>query len=350
MPSPADDALRMLQAVGCVAAVAVPVAVACGLFARRRLGTLCPRWTSPPFIWPGVAIFVAFVIVFFSPLFASLLNHVGFYRLVYPNDFPAPPPDAAPGDVARVQDTLKNIWLTFLSVPSLLFAAVMVRAHFFFRPVPWAHELRQLPRTVALGLLGWATFGFAAYAINAGLTFLFAALGWTTDEHPLAKMGANGDGYGGLLLTLSACVCAPLMEEFLYRGLLVPWAGGRWFRPWCLLFPAAVLALFSGLKPDLTFNAPAVVFVLVLAVGAYAIQRVGKLRAKFPARTVLAVWSSAALFAAMHSTVWPSPIPLFVLGLGLGYLTARTRSWTAAAVCHAAFNAVGTVWVFLRGS
>ena len=158
-------------------------------------------------------------------------------------------------------------------------------------------------------------------------------------------MGAGGDGYGGLLLILSACVTAPLLEEFLYRGLLVPWAGRRWYGPWCLLFPAGVLALLA--PPP--FLPQSLAFVLLLGVGAYLIQRFGKRRAKFPTRTVLAVWSSAALFAVVHSAVWPTPIPLFVLGLGLGYLTARTRSWAASAVCHALFNAVATVWVFLRG-
>lgn len=339
----------MLQAGGYVAAVVVPVAVVCGWLARQRFGTLCPRWRLPPFVWPGLTIFPFFVAAQLTPFFIPLMEKIGLYQAIYPNGFPAPPTDSAPGDATQVQFTLKAGWLSLVSVPSLLFAAVMFRSHFFRRPVAWTNELRQLPRTIALGLLGWATFGTLAFVINAGLTFLFDALKWPITEHPLSKMGANGDGYGGVLLTLSACVCAPLVEEFLYRGLLVPWAGGRWFRPWCLLFPAAVLALLAGLKADGTFQAPAVVFVLVLAVGAYLIQRFGKRREKFPTHTALAVWSSSALFAAAHSSVWPTPIPLFVLGLGLGYLTARTRSWAASAVAHAAFNAVSTVWVLLRG-
>jgi membrane protease YdiL (CAAX protease family) len=345
MPSPADDTLRMLQAGGCVAAAAVPVAVACGFVARRRLGSLCPRWRVPPFVWPGLAVFTFFVAAQLTPFFIPVLDQFGLYRAVYPTGYPA----SDTPDGKQVMLTLQANWANLISVPCLLFAAVMFRSHLFFRPVAWAKERRELPRTVALGVLGWATFGVLAFAINAGLTFWFDAAGWPVTEHPLSKMGASGDGVGGVLLVLSACVTAPLVEEFLYRGLLVPWAGGRWFRPWCLLFPAAVLAVMSGLRADGSFQAPAVAFVLVLAVGAYLIQRLGQKRAKFPTRTALAVWSSAALFAAAHSSVWPTPIPLFVLGLGLGYLAARTRSWAAGAVAHAAFNAVSTVWVFLRG-
>jgi membrane protease YdiL (CAAX protease family) len=349
MPSPADDTLRMLQAGGYVAAVVVPVAVACGWIARSRLGSVCPRWRTPPFVWPGLAIFAWFLADQFAPLFIPLVDWAGFYNAVYPTGFPSPPADAAPGDATAVRRTLQAIWLSLGSVPSLLFAAIMVRSLVFRRPVPWAKEVQQLPRTVALGTLGWATFGVLAVALHVGLVFLFDALGWPITEHPLARMGPNGDGYGGLLLTLSACVVAPLREEFLFRGLLVPWAGGRWFRPWSLLCAAAVMALLLGLKADGTFHSPAVAFVLVLAVGAYAIQRLGPRWPKFPARTALAVWSSSALFAAAHSSVWPTPIPLFVLALGLGYLAARTRSWAASAVTHILFNAVSTVWVFLRG-
>lgn len=349
MSSPADDTVRMLQAGGYVAAVAVPVAVVCGWIARRRFGALCPRWRTPPFVWPGMAIFGFFIAHYLTPYLVPLAEQAGLFRLVYPNGFPTPPPGLTEDEAKVLAFNIKVWWVSLGWVPVTLAAAVVVRTGALNAPLDWHAGLRQLPRAVALGVFGCFTFGTIAMAIQIGLTFLLDWWGTAPTEHALAKMGAGGDGYGGVLLVLSACVTAPLIEEFLFRGLLVPWAGGRWFRPWCLLFPAAVLALLFGLKADLTFHAPSLAFVLVLAVGTYAIQRFGKRRAKFPAHTALAVWSSAALFAAAHSAVWPTPIPLFVLGLGLGYLTARTRSWAASAVAHAAFNAVSTVWVFLRG-
>jgi membrane protease YdiL (CAAX protease family) len=349
MSSPADDALRMLHAGGLVAAVAVPVAVVAAVVAKRQLGSLCPRWRTPPFVWPGMAILSFFIGHQLLGVLVPLVERAGLFRAIYPNGFPPPPPDTSTDDARQFAFGLKANWVGLGWVPLLLVAAVALRIRLFDSPPDWRGELRQFPRTVFLGLLGWATFGTLAFVLNAGLAFWFDAAGWEVKEHPLSKMGANGDGVGGLLLVVSACVTAPLIEEFLYRGLLVPWAGGRWFRPWCLLFPAAVLALMSGLRADGTFHAPALALVAVLAAGAYLIQRLGAKRAKFPTRTVLAVWSSAALFAAAHSSVWPTPIPLFVLGLGLGYLAARTRSWLPGAVTHAAFNAVSAVWVFLRG-
>jgi membrane protease YdiL (CAAX protease family) len=91
-----------------------------------------------------------------------------------------------------------------------------------------------------------------------------------------------------------------------------------------------------------------VAFVAVLGVGLYAVQRFGRIRGRFPVRTAGSVWASAALFAAAHSAVWPSPVPLFVLGLALGSIAARSGGIAACVVLHGLFNAVSYVFL-LRG-
>jgi membrane protease YdiL (CAAX protease family) len=58
---------------------------------------------------------------------------------------------------------------------------------------------------------------------------------------------------------------------------------------------------------------------------------------------LVAIYGSAVLFASFHASVWPSPIPLFVLGLGLGWLAYRTQSLVAPIVAHALFNAVACI-------
>src|SRR5688500_19195820 len=126
MSAPADDSVRMLQAGGYVAAVAVPLAVACGFVARRRFGTLCPRWRMPPFVWPGVAIFALFVAAQLAPFFIPVLDQFGLYRAVYPSGFPA----SDTPDGKQIQLTLQANWATLISVPCLLVAAVLFRSHF----------------------------------------------------------------------------------------------------------------------------------------------------------------------------------------------------------------------------
>src|SRR5947199_61864 len=58
------------------------------------------------------------------------------------------------------------------------------------------------------------------------------------------------------------------------------------------------------------------------------------------ARTIRAIVGSAALFACVHANVWPTPIPLAILALVLGWLAVRTQSIVAPIVVHILFNAV----------
>ena len=64
---------------------------------------------------------------------------------------------------------------------------------------------------------------------------------------------------------------------------------------------------------------------------------------------IRALYVSAAFFALVHSAVWPTPIPLFFLGLGLGWLAVRTRGIFVPVIVHGLFNAVSAVYV-LRGA
>ena len=67
------------------------------------------------------------------------------------------------------------------------------------------------------------------------------------------------------------------------------------------------------------------------------------------AHDVRAVLACSALFAAFHAAVWPSPVPLFALAMGLGYLQARTKSMVGPVVVHLLFNAVSAITVILGG-
>ena len=62
-----------------------------------------------------------------------------------------------------------------------------------------------------------------------------------------------------------------------------------------------------------------------------------------------AVAADAALFAAMHAQTWPSPVPLFLLALALGWVAVRTRSLVGPVLMHGAFNAVSVVYLLAGG-
>ena len=53
------------------------------------------------------------------------------------------------------------------------------------------------------------------------------------------------------------------------------------------------------------------------------------------------------IFAALHGAVWPTPIPIFFLSLGLGFLYQRTGGILAPIALHMTFNGVSTTMMFL---
>jgi membrane protease YdiL (CAAX protease family) len=60
-----------------------------------------------------------------------------------------------------------------------------------------------------------------------------------------------------------------------------------------------------------------------------------------------ALFGTSALFGAIHSNVWPSPVALFVLALGLGWLAWRTRSLAGPMLLHGLFNGIACVALLL---
>jgi hypothetical protein len=141
------------------------------------------------------------------------------------------------------------------------------------------------------------------------------------------------------------------VEEVVVRGALLRWCARR---PWgghlamagaLLIAPAkrwdGITRAWGSRGPLLLELAPAL-FVLALLPVYLAVWK--------GSRTPFgpALLGTALLFAAAHSFAWPTPVPLFVLALGLGWLAHRTQSLVGPIVVHAAFNAVGCV-VFFRG-
>ena len=56
-----------------------------------------------------------------------------------------------------------------------------------------------------------------------------------------------------------------------------------------------------------------------------------------------AIFGASMLWAIFHWSVWPTPIPLFFLGLGLGWLAYRTQSLVSPITVHILFNSVACV-------
>ncbi|MDZ4170145.1 MAG: type II CAAX endopeptidase family protein [Coriobacteriia bacterium] len=111
------------------------------------------------------------------------------------------------------------------------------------------------------------------------------AAGWTPPDVGDLMTVFGGGGAGFALAAITVVVLGPLAEELAFRGVVLRAAGARWGQ-----WPATV--------------------------------------------------GTAALFAAYHMTAWTA-VPLFALGIALGWLAWTRRSLWAAILVHALYN--GTV-------
>ena len=163
-------------------------------------------------------------------------------------------------------------------------------------------DRRTLERDARSGLLLCLVLLPVVYAVFQG-----AQLIWVAHEH--AAQRALHDQWSAdvaFRVVLSAVILAPIAEELLFRGVLLGWldtlmgGGSR-----------------SGLAGGISSWLPNVVV--------------------------------SVLFAAIHWTDWPAPLALFVLSLGLGWLTQRTGRLGGSIAAHMLFNGVSATALILAG-
>src|SRR5262249_37064703 len=161
------------------------------------------------------------------------------------------------------------------------------------------------------------------------------------DKHPLTVLGGAAGHWEWGLFVLETVVLAPILEELVFRGLLLPWLAQKRVVPpetpltvppsrrpllGLLLagaFPAGASILLhrrdisqSWEQGDHTAAAAHLVpgaFFLALVPLHFLVPRLRGLRRHLRirgTRQVQAVLASSALFAAFHAAVWPSPVPL----------------------------------------
>ena len=331
------DVARMALCGLLVAAAAVPVGFAAWLISKRNHQPIflpIRRWSAP---WSGYEVLILFITATAAPtsLISPILSASGFYPAVYG-------PEAA----QETWEPMQSLWSSVFFTP--MFVGVVWCVLRLAYPNWRSGGFAPAPR-VAGGIATWLILHPIVVAVHFAVLAVFLLQEWRPDSHPLeTKFREGRPVVDDILFAIQAALAAPLLEEVLFRGALVPWLLGKRNRPAILMGLAIVLAVVFSIRQSddgqTEMRAGSVIFAaLLLALGAVLHVRVKRHR-----RTMGAIYSSAALFALVHSTVWPSPIPLFVLGLGLGWLTIRTRGILAPVIVHGLFNAVSVLFV-LRG-
>jgi membrane protease YdiL (CAAX protease family) len=309
-------------------------------------------------------------------------------------------------DAPAVDDSARRIILASPVIVTLTLTVVLTILFAISRTRP--HQLgvtmARWPANVVLGILAFLTLA----PVTLGVYFL-AILVFGPEEHPfelLIKQGIAPWEWG--FLVFATVVGAPAVEEVVFRGVLKGWL--RRASPFGhAVLIATVLAIgaiplashqlsaVGGPPPQhdpIKIYAP-LVFSCLLAAG-YGLwitciaARPRPARASRPSADIpalrddafvevlllqdavraglppplpirvalesrapqqsdwanarLAIYGSAMLFAVAHG--WPQSIPLFLLGLGLGWLAYRTQSLIGCMVCHALFNAVACLVLY----
>lgn len=156
------------------------------------------------------------------------------------------------------------------------------------------------------------------------------------------------------MLFFTAMIAAPLHEELTFRGVLQPWLAARRWGGHAALFGALVLALAPRGERLLAAWPEGTASVIEAATPALFVLALLPLYAVIclTGRTPLdaAIFGTALLFACIHTSVWPTPMPLFVLALGLGELAQRTRSLVGPVVLHSLFNGISCMQLLLMAA
>jgi membrane protease YdiL (CAAX protease family) len=291
-----------------------------------------------------IVLFVLFA-AFWASATPALLEASGAYGRIYGPEIvkEAREGEGPQRQLARARLLLWSTGLAFLfQLPTGLAAIRMLCGA---RPSDLGLHARRLGVQVLAGLLLAVPLTVATYALNALVVRLHGA-GFVQD-HPLTQLGNLGrDSLAPVewaLLVFVAVVAAPVGEELLFRGLLLPWFATRPWAPHVGLLVAfavgglsradALASAWGSRDGPALLRAALPVLVLLALLPAY-------LAVWLTRRSLLgpALFITAVLFGWVHSAVWPSPVALSLLGLGLGFLAYRTQSLVGPIVVHATFN------------
>ncbi|HEV8061032.1 MAG TPA: CPBP family intramembrane glutamic endopeptidase [Gemmataceae bacterium] len=302
--------------------------------------------------WGGIEVLVVFsaVEVLIPLILAQLLQSSGLFHWLYDitgGNFGA----QFSGDQDKEFRHLA-IWETFLGFPFKVFlVAVLLHTSCDFRPYQLGFTKCRLWQMAALGWLAWLVWGLPCdlfhLLMSSGYARLFPQ---PPDVHAIAKIALeNPSRFEWFLLISSAVVVAPVVEEFLFRGLLLRWLIAKpsgALATYGISLALAAMAITNRLDRAMDWlgvlNAAApLLFVLLVICAAEALAWL-----KRDARACIrwrAILTSSLLFAIAHANVWPSPIALFVLAICLAWMACRTQSIIPCIVAHALFNSVACV-------
>jgi membrane protease YdiL (CAAX protease family) len=228
-----------------------------------------------------------------------------------------------------------------LSTCLIIFIGLWLRYRITLRELGW--DSQYLVRDIVLGMKAFAMLAPVVYAVQFVLTQ------FVESKHPIIEMLRKSPDTGYFVAAaFAAVIAAPIVEEFLFRVLLLGWlericanrgesavnffVGGREpTQEFSEIFDAQIVE-----KPGEPYTPPQANPYIPPITSPFAADFVPQSPATKPRWTPIVI--SSVLFALMHGTHGPDPIPLFLLALGLGYLYQRTGRIVASVTVHFLLN------------
>lgn len=307
---------------------------------RRRPSRLLPPPRRRAVPWEGLQVLaLVFAVLFVCPTLVDVvLRATPFLPRLYGNDFF----DA----LNRGDDAAKAryaVWSKVVTFPLQLAAVVALMKFCNARLYQLGLTGRRVGRDVLLGVLGFCAltpFVRACHGVVASLWREYVTL---PVPHALEQISRTRPHLlDWALIFSSAVLLAPVLEELLFRGILQQWFTSRPRGGDIAVGSALGLSAFAvgepayraaGLRELLMATAP-----LLFALATVPVYLLLRWRCRSAA--VNGIFGTALLFGVAHAQVWPTPVALFLLGIGLGLLYYRTQSLVPPIVMHALFNVV----------
>jgi hypothetical protein len=152
----------------------------------------------------------------------------------------------------------------------------------------------QLARSVVVYIAVWP----ACVAILHGMSLLLTELGVPLQTHETITtlLDETTSAWAAGVAITSAVILAPIAEELLFRGLLLPalsrWSGSQW----------------------------------------------------------IGILASGLMFGLIHMPLYQNVASLMLFGVVLGYIYVKSGSLTLAILVHAVFNAKTIAWLLIGGA
>jgi membrane protease YdiL (CAAX protease family) len=248
-----------------------------------------------------------------------------------------------------------GLWVTTLASPfQVLTYPLVFSAYSSTRLEQLGLTMRRFGRDFLAGIVGLLFLAPVVYGTWQLVRLLYRNAGEQgIEQHALEKL-AQLQLFPSewSMLFFTALITAPLHEELTFRGVLQPWLATRRWGGHAAMIGAFTLAML--IRGERLLAAWSEGFVAVMDAATPALFVLALLPLYFlvwatshtPSGT--AIFGTSVLFGCIHTSVWPTPIPLFVLSLGLGVLAFRTHSLVGPIVLHSLFNSISCVQLVLQ--